>query len=326
MKKLLFLLIVLSMSLNVFAKFKDDGKPSQGSQMIFTNLEYANFNEALPHAIKEVKDGEKLWMYVKLPNPIGSYAFSSSFTDNAGNAVETIGFTIITMTIENPNEPSIGYGEQNVFIKGGDKAEGGYIVKKSGNVYLKNIDAQKATEFKLCLSEYIPHKSSYTFLKAVAGKKSKAGKWQTLFILTGKDQERFLESEIISNVENGFPQYRKAWNAYEDIVVNGDIADNKLPPTGKFNDETLKKQIINEAKNMSITPEKVVFTEDAWLESVTNNASLPRQKQIHAYISYKKNGKCFYAMAETTKFLGASGSWGQPAVNIYAADTPIECK
>lgn len=295
-------------------------------QMIFTHEEYDNFNAALPHAIKETKDGEKLWMYVKLRNSIGSYTFLNKFTDDEGNMVENIGFQIISFTQEKPNEPTNGTAEQTVFIKGGDKATGGQVVNKGYFVYLKNIDAQKTTEFKICLSEYIRYKSSFTFLKTIAGRSGKAGKLNTFFILKGNNQDEFLKGEIICNVESGFPKYRKAWTLYEKIVDNGDIADNVLPPTGKFTDAAIKTAITKEAKNIGITAEKVVFTVDRWEEATTNDIYHLKQRKVYAYLSYKEKDQCCYAMAEVEQKLSSSGKWGDSLVKIYNQNTPISCK
>ncbi|MBC8045094.1 MAG: hypothetical protein IAF08_16770 [Rhizobacter sp.] len=295
-------------------------------QIIFTHEEYDNFNAALPHAIKETKDGEKLWMYVSLRNPIGSYTFSNNFTDKEGNLVENIGFQIASLSQERPGTPAVGSAEQTVFIKGGDKAESGQTVNKSYFVYLKNIDAEKTTEFKICLSEYIRHKSSFTFLKTIGGRGGKAGRLNTIFILKGKNSDEFLQGEIVCNVESGFPQYRKAWTLYEMIVEKGEVADNVLPPTGKFTDAGVRTAITKEAKTTGINAEKVVFTVDGWEESTTNDVYHLKQRKVYAYLSYKEKDQCLYAMAEVEQKLSSSGKWGDSLIKIYNKNTPISCK
>lgn len=316
---ILSLLAMLLRGINLFAG-NEEYKGGKGDQMIFTNEEYQNFELALPHAVKEIKDGDKLWMYVKLRKPIGTYLAGSKFTDEDGNVVENIPFTLVC------NSSGAGSGkaaEQPVFVKGGEKAPKGQMMNKGFVAYLDGIDVNTSTEFKICLSEYIRRKSSFVFLKVIGG--GEAGKWTVDFFLKGKNLDIFLTGNLICNAEAGIPQYRMAWKKYETIVEKGDIADNVMPPTGKFNDEAVRTAIVKDAKTAGTTAERVIFTQDGWQESTSDDVYQTKQRLTHAYVTYKKGDQCFYTMAEVTQKMTATGKYGPSLVRFYLSDTPVLC-
>jgi hypothetical protein len=121
--------------------------------------------------------------------------------------------------------------------------------------------------------------------------------------------------EFICIPENGW---------HEEITQKGDIADNVLPPTGKFNDDNVKAAIIKEAKTTGITVDKVVFTKDTWSEAVTQEVPEKRERVVYSYVRYKKGNQCFYAMAEVIQKL-VLGTWGPSLVRLYNTDSPLDC-
>lgn len=319
--KAAIILCLWALVLGGFNSFAGNKEYKAGKdQMIFTHEEYDNFEQALPHALKEIKDGDRLWMYVRLRKPIGTYLAGSKFTDDEGNVVENIPFTIAC------NSTGSGSGkaaEQPVFVKGGEKAPNGQVMNKGFVTYLDGIDVSTTTEFKLCLSEYIRHKSSFVFLKVIGG--GDAGKWTVGFSLKGKNLDVFLTGSLVCNAEAGIPQYRKAWKNYETIVERGDIADNVLPPTGKFNDEAVRAAIVKDAKTAGIIADKVVFTQDAWEETTADDVHKTKQHLIHAYVTHKKGEQCLYTMVEIIRKLTPAGKYGPPLIRFYHNDTPVLC-
>lgn len=292
------------------------GKVSDLAKIIFTNKEYADYAAAASHAIAEIKDGEEVWMYVKMPRPLKEYAWVKRFAGKNGDVVENAEIDIII-------GPQDGFGEfakQSIILKGGEVGEYGMVYNKKMLTYL-DIDYTKATEFKLLLSKYLRGKSSFVMLKAVGG--GNIGKWDNEIRLAGGDKkEVFAKGELTCNVENGLTAYRKAWNAYNEILEKGDIADNKLPPTGKFNDQHIRNAILKQAKAEGIAAGKVVFTTDAW-EASTDEYER-KSRDVYAYVSYKKGNQCMYAMAEVTQRF-VLGDWAAAQVKIYNVDTPYEC-
>jgi len=312
MKKLLSILSLFAAVVSASASNANPKPP----QMVFTHEEYDNFETALPHALTEVKDGESLWVYAKFAKPIGTYVNVSKFTDKDGNVVENISFMMHFVSNKGI------YGEQPVFVKGGEKSPNGMVFNKGYVAYLDNIDLEKTMEVKLCLSQYIRHKSSFVFLKMIG--KSEAARLDTELTLVGKNDVVFSRGTLTCSLESGFPAYKKAWNAYEEITQKGDVADNVLPPTGKFNDDNVKAAIIKEAKTIGITAEKVVFTKDAWSERITQEVPEKRERIVYSYIRYKKGSRCLYAMAEVVQKL-VLGNWGPSLVRLYNTDSPIDC-
>ncbi len=331
-KTILFftLTFLLTISMNSLAQFgkllkkaqSTDHNSTEGKEgkLIFAHTEFESFDAAAPHAIDEVKDGEEVWIYVKLSKPIGNYTNVQKFTDNEGNLVENVSFMI---QFSSRGNSSGKFSEQPVFVKGGEKGERGMVINKGYVAYLDDIDLEKTTEFKMCLSKYIRHKSSFVFLKPIGG--GNAGTWDTEIRLKGKNDNVFASGGLMSNLANGIPNYRKAWKAYEQIIQNGDIADNVLPPTGKFNDASVKAAVIKEAKASGIVAEKIVFTTDAWAETINpNDAYQRKERHVFGYITYKNGEQCMYSMAEATQTL-VSGNWSASSVKLYNTGTPILC-
>ncbi|HMR92459.1 MAG TPA: hypothetical protein PKC69_09090 [Chitinophagaceae bacterium] len=291
-------------------------RPVSHAKIVFTNKEYDDYESAKPHAINEIKDGDELWMYVKMPKPLKEYAWVQRFADKDGNAVENAEVDLVI-------GPRNGFGEfakQGIILKGGEVGQYGMVYHKKMLTYL-DIDYTKAAEFKLVLNKYLRGKSSFVVLKAVGG--GDIGKWDNEIRLAGGDKkEVFAQGELMCNVEDGIAAYRKAWNAYSEILEKGDIADNKLPPSGRFNDKEIEKLITKQAAAEGIDADKVVFTTDAW-ESSTDEYER-QTRHVYACLTYEEDGQCMYAMAEVSQRF-VLGEWAPAQVSIYNTDTPYAC-
>lgn len=300
------------------------GSPASGAtkgsagQVVFTSSWAPGFDAAKAKAIKEVKDGDSIWVYVKLNRPVEDLVQKVRFTDDAGNVVENWSMTLVVCEQGASSGYTSGYNNQQIFIKGGKKTPTGMEFNQGVVGHLKL--AAGATEFSLCLSQYKRHLSSWAFVRTVG--EGQAGVWANEVRFYGEDQSRpFAAGPLTASVNDGIPKYRKMWLAYKEIYDKGDVADSELPPLGKFNDAKVKAVITSAAKAKGITPTKIYFTVDSWAQYEDEYARTYRK--VYAAIMYKKDGKCFYSMAEVIANL-VLGEWAAPRANIYG-ESNLEC-
>lgn len=292
---------------------------SSNGNIIYTNKEYKNYAEASSNSITEVKDGDELWMYVKLDKPLSNYIDIHKFTDGDGNLIELHSFQIV---IGPKGETYPEFAEQKIYVNSGkniDKDES----RKSAHFTRLDVDPSTTTEFKLILSKYLRRKSTSIFLKAVGG--GSAGKWDNEIRLVHKNKSiTFANGPIMCNVEDGIAKYRKLWKEYETVIDKGDVADNTLPPTGKFTDAKLKVKILEKLKAHKGLPQSLNFTFDDWQVVGEDNG---KSRKMYAYALYKQNGKCSYTMVEVTQIMTVfQSTWSEPEIHFYKEDSPIECK
>lgn len=292
---------------------------SEKANMIYANKEYKNFEEASAHSIKEIKDGDDVWMYVKLDKPLSNYIDVDKYTDSDGNLIELHSFHII---IGPKGETYPEFAQQRVYVNAGKNIDKDPSIR-SAFVGRLDIDPSTTTDFKILLSKYLRRTSTTVLLQAVGG--GNAGRWDNEIRLVHKNKTiTFANAPILCNVVDGIAKYRKAWKEYENVIQNGDIADNVLPPTGKFTDAKLKVKILEKLKTHKGLPHSLNFTFDDWEIVIDDNG---RRRKVYAYALYKQNGKCSYTMVEVEQIMTVfQSTWSEARIHFYKEDSPIECK
>lgn len=292
---------------------------ANSNKLIFTNKEYASFAEAQSHGIKEVKDGDELWVYVKLDAPIEKYADAIRFTDRDGNLIEKKSLWIV---IGAEGDSHSKYEKQELILV---KASKNLEKDNSGNSgVLTKLDIDPSvTEFKLLLSKYLRGKSSHVMIRTVAN--GMIGRWNNEIRLARNfGNDAFVTAPLVCDVSNGMAMYVKAWKEYDKKISSGDIGDNPVPTPGKFVDAKLKAIITEKFKNKFGVPVSVNFGIDEWIVHGTANTGYTREMQ--GYAIYKKNGKCSYTIIiiRQTK-TPYQNSWSDANYSFQQEDSPFEC-
>lgn len=280
--------------------------------VVFANAEYPDYTAAAQHAVKEVRDGDEVWMYVKFPGPLANYVGTGKTTHPDGTVSETAVVTVECDASRKATDSDTTVAEQAIFLKGGNKS----------SARLENIDVTTQNELKIYLSKYVRHKSSFVMLKCIT--KNQAEPLNVRLLLKGKNLDVITSSTLTGLFDSGFPTYMKQWNAYDKVLTSGDILDNELPPIGKFSDAKIRDAIATTVQADGISAPKIYFTMDAWRELSSTRPNVLKERLIYAFALYKKDGQWMFMRAEIHQLMGGSGKWSAPSINLYDKDSPLD--
>lgn len=304
-KKLTVILIfMMLLSANLLA---------QKGQLVFTNKEYPNFDAAKPHAISSVKDGDELWMYLKMPKALKEYAY---IDDNSRQNQRTEPYYII-YALGAANDLDNEYQSDVVYFR---------------------ADELNTNEIKVNLAPGIAgrHLSSNLFMGVVVG--GVPGVWENGIRIYVPSKERVQtdfgsvpgkvilgEAPITVDVASGFSKYEKQMNDFVYALNKGVAGENKLGTEGRFVDNEIKAMMMSALANKNITPVKFYFTSDDWTIQRNWSTGQPEWLSVFAQAIYKKDGKCYFAnIGVSRKYDPWSRQWGELSTKVDS-DFPIEC-
>jgi hypothetical protein len=286
-------------------------------EIIFTKEYYDNFDLAKPHAIHEVMDGDPLWLYAKLEQPLKNYVYTQRVTANDGS-VKTLRHFQLGI---GPQGEESDYENIQIWV-GNEHGE-----SISGTCNIIPADYLEKKEFLLSLTTFKKYLSTKLFIELVGS--GDAGIWENEIrfykgiIEAGADNPALGVGKITCNLENGVVKYRKMWNTFNEVLEKGSAEDNSLPNKGHFEDAALKNTIINDLKNHGLTFNKVYFV-TGWIDYNANTGE--RYRKAQAVYTYKKEGRCFFGFVYPTQYLNnLTGSWTPIKLEYEGNGFPITC-
>lgn len=260
MKKLLFLVATAVIVTGAFA---------QKGTIIFTSSEHANYDAAKAHAIKEVKDGDDLWMYVKFDKPI------SSFT-----------------------EETDAYGKKAYYLRLAIGAAGNSTDWSEDAMQLPQNIAS-SNEIKINLSPGLTDRSKANGIFVYAVGKGQPGVWKNSVRVNQRtksgESKKIAEGEITANVPDDIQRYKKIARQFENVLDGKAVFKEKPLREGSFKDAAIMNMVKDELKKKGYTPTRVYFYSDNWKESYHTNTSSTRA--VQAVYLFKKGRDCWMGNA-----------------------------
>ncbi len=243
-------------------------------QMALTKLEYKNFTEAKPNIIKEITDGDDLWLYVKFNGKLDQYVFR--YTDT--NARER--FVLF-----------VEYGPE------------GDTTARSHSILEFRKDELNLTELKMSLS---PGRSGNNnslaiFVKNAAA--SKPGRWSNELRITNNPalprgfKDYLAKAAFVCDFTRGLTKYPKMPAVFESMVLRDSIDESKLPVVGKFDDVEVRGLIDQRLADDKIGATRVYFAGDRWLEYSDQPSSQRQFRTITGIFQYRVGPRCLYGTA-----------------------------
>jgi hypothetical protein len=279
-----------------------------GVEMVFTNEEYKNFDEAKAHSVNRVVDGDLLWLYIKFRGTLADYV-SPTVVYNDDDSDDFLLFTEIGEA-----------GTDNMY--------------KSDTLFFRKQELN-GSELKLNLAPGKPgqNKSLPFFLDVAAGG-SYAVRNNEIRISNSPDEPRIradylATAAITCDVSRGLTKYKKMKDDFETARYLGVAEENKLPKPTDFNDPALKASVIARLKTVGITPVKFYFTREDWeIRTVEPTVNRPGEKysKMYAAYTYKKGAECLFGYADIQRnYSYAMAAFSEPIIELNKG-FPILCE
>lgn len=256
MKRVSILIILAFIATNIFA---------QKGTIVFTHKEYANFDAAKPHAIKEVKDGDDLWMYAKFDKPMSSFI-----------------------------EEKDAYGNPAYYLRLAIGAAGNETDWSESEITL-NKQKAAANEIAISLSPAIPDRMRANAIFVHSVGKGQPGVWKNSIRIKTANGKKVAEGEIIANVPDDIQRYKKIAGRFESILDGKSVYKEKAPKEEKPKDAALISMVKDAVKKKGINASKVYFTTDTWRETFHDDGTSTRS--LAAAYLYTKGKDCIVGRA-----------------------------
>lgn len=188
MKKLSFLFVAILFAMNLIA---------QKGTIIFTHNEYPNFDAAKSHAIKEVKDGDDLWMYAKFDKPMTSFTAEKD-----------------------------AYGNPAYYLRLGIGAEGNDADWNTSEIILSKEKAD-LNEIAINLSPGLKNRMRANGIFVYAVGKGQPGVWKNSIRIKTAGGKKIAEGAITANVPGDIQRYKKIARDFEYILDGKSIMKDK---------------------------------------------------------------------------------------------------
>lgn len=284
------------------------------SNLFFTHEKCTSVEEAKAKTITEVKDGDPLWMFVQLDQPLKNYAFTDDIIKQSNPAEPYM----IVISIGPDHDRETEWGEEEIYF---NKAE------------LEN------NFFTLNLAPGMPgrNQSSDVFINLIAN--GSPGVWTNSIRIYAPTNEReetdfgskpkriyLAEAPITADVSDGIDNYYDQKNNYQYVKERGTAEENKIPSEGKFVDTNIKEMMLDAVRNKNIEPLKFYFTSDDWTVQANWSSGLPEWQSVFAAVLYKDGDECKFAeVGVSYKYIPLTEQWSDLYDPVVKEGFPIDC-
>lgn len=271
-------------------------------QMALTKLEYKNFTEAKPNIIKEITDGDDLWLYVKFNGKLDQYVFR--YTD--ANARE----------------------RYVLFVEYGPEGD---TTARSHSILEFRKDELNLTELKMSLSpgKAGANKALAIFIKNVAA--SKPGRWSNELRITNSVTiprgftDYLAKAAFVCDFTRGFTKYPKMVKTFESMALRDTLDETKLPIAGSFDDGELLIAISERLALEKIAATRVYFAGDNWLEYSDQPTSQRQYRSVTGVFQYQSGAKCQYGTATVLQVYDQTAKRYGGSIIALRKDLPTPC-
>lgn len=253
-----------------------------GAELVITSVKPKSLDDARAHRVSSVKDGEPVYLYLKLPKPVESYVFTWNLTGTHQFADrKALGIQIVP-----PDQPD-------------DLAAVIY------NNFLPTDAELKTSELviEMAPGELRPL-SVDGWLRLVGG--GRAGTWPQEFRIYSRDMNALTttilaRAPLTASVEGGVAKYKAQLDAFKARQAAGDPAFNTIPSRGELVDVAAEKKAADSATKVSgLKFEKFFLTGDVWWENRNALGQLEKHN-TSALGLYKAGAKCMAAIVNVNR-------------------------
>ncbi|MDP5238720.1 hypothetical protein Q9Q94_04225 [Uliginosibacterium sp. 31-16] len=258
-----------------------------GAELVISSVRPKSLADARAHRISSARDGDPVYLYLKLPRPVESYVFTWNLTGTSEYANrKAIGIQIVP-----PDQPD-------------------ELAAVIYNNFLPTDAELKASEIviEMAPGELRPL-SVDGWLRLVGG--GRAGTWPQEFRIYTRDMNAFTttilaRAPLTANVEGGVTKYKAQLDAFKARQAAGDPSFNTIPTRGAIVDVAAEKKAAESATKASGTRfDKFFLTGDVWWENRTALGQLEKH-YTSALGLYKTSGKCMAAIVNVNRWANQS--------------------
>jgi hypothetical protein len=271
-------------------------------QMILANTERKNFADAKTVAVTKVSDGDPLWLYVKFNGTLERYVFRTTTPEGADRYI--------------------------LFLEMGPFGE-----TRARNHYI--IDFERAdlslAELKINLSPgVVGHlRAVPIFLRNAAD--LRPGVWKNEIRLTDRPalprgaSGYLAKIQITEDLSKGLGKYPNIFRNYSSMVLRGSIDNWRIPPPGKFDNFSLRRNVITTLTAQGIRPLSVYFASDNWAEYSDSPLSVRQVRTVYAVFTYQRGSNCLYGIAEIDQNFDSGTNSYSGTEMTFQKDFPASC-
>jgi hypothetical protein len=243
-------------------------------QMVLAKSELKNFAEAKAATVASIADGDPVWLFVKFNGKLGQWVYK--LRDGSGGERYLI---------------FVEYGPQ------------GDSTAKSHSILEFTKADLNASELRFSLS---PGKAGHNnalgiFIKNIAN--SRPGRWMNEIRFTNvpgfprSSTDYLAKVGFIADFTKGIAKYPKMTSVFESMVLRDTTDETKLPIEGKFRDDIVRAELTGRLAMEGISPSRIYFSGDNWLEYSDNPVDQRQFRTITATFKYTREQACFYGLA-----------------------------
>ncbi|MBS1210915.1 MAG: hypothetical protein H6R19_3313, partial [Proteobacteria bacterium] len=256
-----------------------------GAELVISNVKPSSLADAWAHRVTRVKDGEPVYLYLKLPKPVEQYVFTWNLTGTSQFANrKALGIQIVP--IDQPDDVPATLEENFLPTDAELKATEILIEMAPGELRPLSVDG---------------------WLRLVGG--GRAGTWPNEFRIYSRDMNNLTttilaRAPLTASVEGGVAKYKAQLDAFKARQAAGDPSFNTIPSRGALVDVAAEKKAAESATKVSGQKyDKFFLTGDVWWENRNALGQLEKHN-TSALGLYKAGAKCMAAIVNVNRWAG----------------------
>lgn len=273
-------------------------------QAVLTTRDFKSFAEAKPNAVKEITDGDPLWLNVKFNGKLGDYVLTVRDKENGGQL------------------------KYLLFAEVGPKGDVTALTK-----YVLEFSKEElsASELEINLAPGLPGRNaSSPFLIEVAGTR-RPGIWNNEIRLANNTlmprspKDNLTVTEVVMNFPRGYSKYPKVRSEFESMMLRGTTNEATLPAPGGFYSLPVKTEILRQLSAEKIVPVKFYFAGNNWMEYGPSMTHPGRTREVNAVFTYRTETGCNYGVAKLRQTYDAMNETFSSGTAEIKKGLPLAC-
>jgi hypothetical protein len=273
-------------------------------QAVLTTRDLKTFTEAKANAVKEISDGDPVWLNVKFNGKLGDY-------------VRTV-----------RDEENDGQLRYLLFAEVGPKGD---ITALSRYVLEFSKEELSASELKINLAPGLPGRNAASpVLIDVAGTRQ-PGVWNNEIrlanstIMPRSAKDNLAITEIVLNFPRTYSKYPQVRSDFDSMMLRGTTDEAILPAPGGFYSLPVKTEIVRQLRSESIVPVKFYFASNNWLEYGQSTTHPGRTREVNAVFTYRTGTGCNYGVAKLKQTYDAMNDTFSSGTAEIRKGLPLAC-
>ncbi len=256
-----------------------------GAELVITSVKPKSLDEARAHRVSSVKDGDPVYLYLKLPKPVEHYVFTWNLTGTSQFADrKALGIQIVPPDLPDDAPATL---EENFLPTDAELKSTEIVIEMApGELRPLSVDG---------------------WLRLVGG--GRAGSWPQEFRIYSRDMNALTttilaRAPLTASVESGVKRYKAQLDAFKARQAAGDPSFNTIPTRGALVDVAAAKKAAESASKVSGQKyDKFFLTGDVWWENRNALGQLEKHN-TSALGLYRTGGKCMAAIVNVNRWAG----------------------